>query len=790
MCWLCGNSAHKEDAIRLSSDPIQIAGPSSAAPPSFGTTAIIKQLRTSWGGAFENDTYPVYNSTVYYALLASAPLDASSPENSGWQALTALMVARAAEAFELWDDLISINLNQYPGNPPSGGAVIQFAYSTTTDGGGTYEFPELGYYLGTNSYGGDSWGITRAEIWLNSSWSTHSSSSPINQSGYAYYGGYGFITYLHEIGHALGLSHPGSYNAGGGTITYANSAEYLEDTRRYTVMSYFDADEDGSGTDHAGSSGSWRYGQTPLLHDILAVQAIYGADPTTRVGNTTYGFNSNTGKDVYDFTKNTNPVLAIYDAGGVDTLNLSGFGSGQYGGQRISLIPGSYSNVGGYMTSNLAIAYNTIIENAVGGSGSDTIIGNHVDNLLVGNSGNDSLSGADGADTLIGGPGADILDGGAGIDGVSYYLLYHDVVATEGLTVDLANPANNTGAAAGDSYISVEWVYGTTFNDNLRGDAEDNWLYGDLGDDLLSGAGGNDVLHGGAGTDIAAFSGVIANYQIVYSASLTNFTVADLRLNSPDGTDTLTAFEFFRFTDGDVATSIFISGLTGTAGDDLLRGGAANDTLSGLGGNDTLFGAGGNDTLNGGDGNDILFGGLGADTLDGGAGHDGASYYLLDQNVVATAGVTVDLATPANNTGAAAGDSYLGIEWLYGTPLDDILRGDNGANWLYGDAGDDLVAGAGGNDVTHGGAGTDIVVFSGNFANYQIVYNAGPGSYTISDLRLGSPDGTDTVTAFETFRFADGDVSAASWNGSLPEDIRALGAPLDSDPLDQSGWLL
>jgi serralysin len=58
-----------------------------------------------------------------------------------------------------------------------------------------------------------------------------------------YFGGYGFITYLHEIGHALGLSHPGTYNAGQGTLSYGNSAEYFQDTRKYTVMSYWDADE-------------------------------------------------------------------------------------------------------------------------------------------------------------------------------------------------------------------------------------------------------------------------------------------------------------------------------------------------------------------------------------------------------------------------------------------------------------------------------------------------------------------------------------------------------------------
>ncbi len=159
-------------------------------PAVFDLDDIIVQLRTSWGGDAENATFPLYSNTFYYALLTSAPND-SSPENAGWQALTSLMEARAAEAFELWDDLIPRNLIQYLGSPPADAPVIQFAYSSTTDKGGTYEYPVTGYYLGTNEFGGQSWEINRAEIWLNSGWSTHSTSSAINQTGYGYYGGYG-----------------------------------------------------------------------------------------------------------------------------------------------------------------------------------------------------------------------------------------------------------------------------------------------------------------------------------------------------------------------------------------------------------------------------------------------------------------------------------------------------------------------------------------------------------------------------------------------------------------------
>src|SRR5689334_13532357 len=87
-------------------DPSPVPGFISSAPAAASLTSIITQLRTSWSGSAENDTYPLYGSNVQYAILTSAPLEPNTPENSGWTTMTALMVSRAAEAFELWDDLI------------------------------------------------------------------------------------------------------------------------------------------------------------------------------------------------------------------------------------------------------------------------------------------------------------------------------------------------------------------------------------------------------------------------------------------------------------------------------------------------------------------------------------------------------------------------------------------------------------------------------------------------------------------------------------------------------------
>src|SRR5258708_33349375 len=149
---------------------------------------------------------------------------------------------------------------------------------------------------------------------------------------------------MHEIGHSLGLSHPGAYDAGnGGSITYANNAEYSLDNRQYSIMSYFGGYAPGVGWQQDGTYSNWLYSETPMVDDVAAIQAIYGADMTTRTGDTTYGFHSNAGRDVFDFTVNTHPIVTIWDAGGDKKLHRSGY----LGRQRVDPPAGAHSHVGG-----------------------------------------------------------------------------------------------------------------------------------------------------------------------------------------------------------------------------------------------------------------------------------------------------------------------------------------------------------------------------------------------------------------------------------------------------------
>ena len=349
-------------------------------------------------------------------------------------------------------------------------------------------------------------------------------------------GQYGMHTLVHEIGHTLGLSHPGNYNAAPGVaITYVANAEYYQDDRVYTVMSYFDANQIGARHFDFNISTTV-FASTPQIHDILAAQQIYGADMTTRTGDTTYGFNSNAGRDSYDFTKTPAPVMTIWDAGGTDTLDASGYATTQI----IDLREGALSSIGGVtydtapsfaqvnanraavglaaiplatynsnmavlaanpvvgrLTDNVGIAYGAVIENGTGGSGNDLLVGNQVGNFLKGNGGDDGLNGGAGGDTLDGGTGADTMLGGTG-DDLYFVDLSGDIVA------ELLAEGTDT-VSSGISYTlgdNVENLVLTGSAEDGTGNALDNIIQGNALGNALDGAGGNDRLIGGDGVDL------------------------------------------------------------------------------------------------------------------------------------------------------------------------------------------------------------------------------------------------------------------------------------------------
>ncbi len=352
----------------------------------------------SWASA------PAKAVTVTYGFRDTDPgaTDASD-QSAPFHHLTTAQMAAASYALANYAAVANISFQQVKTNGQftDGATILIGAYTSNSDGAGAFA-----YYPGVGAQAKLA-GSDAGDLWINT---TSVNASQLSIGSYSQY------VFLHELGHAVGLAHPSDYNAGqGGSITYANAAQFAQDSAQYSVMSYFDAaDTQAFAPQH--------YPDTLMMYDICAVQQLYGVNLTTNAGNSVYGFNSTVG-GAFNFAVNRAPLLCIWDGGGIDTLDVSGFAQSQ----RIDLMAGHFSDVGGYK-GNVSIALRCRIENAVGGEGADSLTGNIFNNAMAGHGGNDTLAGGAGNDRLTGDAGADhfVFSAGTGRDVVTDFDLAAD----------------------------------------------------------------------------------------------------------------------------------------------------------------------------------------------------------------------------------------------------------------------------------------------------------------------------------------------------------------------------
>ena len=342
----------------------------------------------------------------------------------------------------------------------------------------------LGFFPGTTSAAGD--------IVINYLGSGYDDLAP---------GQAGFWLIVHEMGHAIG------------GLEHSDGTQY--DSQQYTIMSY---------NPHISV-----YASGLQLLDIAAIQDTYGQrNYDTRDENTEYALGQGLG--FAGASENDAFLYTIWDGGGTaDEIDASDFTDGV----KIDLRQGEFSSIGvnglgGDALDNVAVAYYTVIENAVGtddnvGAG-DTIIGNAWNNRLEGGAGADQIYGdgvvydgdagfgaaaseddpyrsygtrdgihgaaanGSGDDVLIGGAGADRIDGGLGNDTVDYST---DAAAGGLQRVRVNLDANGNGTATDgfgdtDTLLGIEYVTGTTLNDEFRLQGAD--------DRRIAGSGGVDTL--------------------------------------------------------------------------------------------------------------------------------------------------------------------------------------------------------------------------------------------------------------------------------------------------------
>jgi len=611
-------------------------------------------------------------------------------------------------------------------------------------------------------------------------------------------GGYNYYTFVHEIGHALGLAHPhdngGSSSIFPGVDGASDDGDFSLNQFVATIMSY----NTDSSSYSPGYPTNWGFAAGPMAFDIAAIQHIYGINRTYNTGNNVYLLPSSNGVGTY--------WSSIWDAGGTDTISGQGASNSVIINLNNATLANNDPNAGGFISrvvgvkGGFTIANSqggiSVIENAIGGNFNDTLTGNRYNNYLSGQGGNDIISGNAGNDNLEGGAGNDTLEGGAGNDtlnggtgdnalyggtGNDRYIFKSDdyITITEYAGEGVDTVESSFSFDLGPAYLENLILTGTSAI-NGTGNSLNNTITGNSANNKLTGGTGNDTLNGGAGNDSLIGDGV--NNQTNTFSNNSPLSIPDLST---------------------IRSNLAVSGLTGSIADVNVTLNISHSwdsdldvfLISPTGTRVELFtdvGSSGsnftNTTLDDEAATSITFG---TAPFTGTFKPERLLSAFDTQNPNGTWRLEVtdddSLITGTLNNWSLQFTTQtvdVGNDLLDGGTGNDTLTGGAGNDILTGGSGNDILVGGSGNDTLTGGIGSDRFTFNSRSEGIDRITDFSVIDDTIFVSASGFGGGLIAGAAIATNRFAIGIAATTSsqrfiystGNGSLFFDQDGIGA--------------